>query len=170
MTTSDDGSGHTNRKRQRGLPRVTRGILPPPSLARRVSMFDDTRCPNNTPPLQLHLVVFGDKCRPAGDTDTPRCRRRCRGHSYTAGCLRNLKWVVRAPQRTHLLLPRKVKLSNCAVRRSDVSLGPASERKLFSKIRLGAELRAPGRRAAVKIGNLAALAGVRTRTRVAPRR
>ena len=35
----------------------------------------------------------------------------------------------------------KVKLSNWAGRKSDVSLGPASERKIFSKIRLGADSR-----------------------------
>jgi hypothetical protein len=82
--------------------------------------------------------------------------------------LANLEWVMRAPQQIHLLLLRKVKLANCAGRKSDVSLGPASERKIFLKMSLGAELRAPGRRAAVKIGKLAVLAGVSTRTRVAP--
>jgi len=75
---------------------------------------------------------------------------------------------VRAPQPIHLLLPRKVKLSNCAACELYVSLGAASERKIFSKISLGAELRASGRRVAENSGNLAALAGVRTRTRVAP--
>jgi hypothetical protein len=113
-------------------------------------------------PKTLRLI------RPAGDTDTPPCRRRCRGVPCPAGRLGNLKWVVRAPQRIHLLLSRKVKLANWVGRKSDVSLGPASERKIFSKTRLGAELRAPGRRAAVKIGNLAELAGVSTRTPVAP--
>jgi len=48
-----------------------------------------------------------------------------------AACLGNMEWVVRAIPRIQLLLPRKVKLSNCAGRELDVSLGPAGARKKY---------------------------------------
>jgi len=34
----------------------------PPSLARRVNMLDHSGCLINTPPLQLHPLVFSEKC------------------------------------------------------------------------------------------------------------
>ena len=73
---------------------------------------------------------------------------------FGAGCTGKLESVAGAIQDIQLALPRLVKLSNRGAREFDVSPGPDSSRKIFSKITPGDELRAP-RRADAKIGDLA---------------
>ena len=77
-----------------------------------------------------------------------------------AGCPGNLGSLTRALQRIQLALPRFVNLSNWGTREFDVNLEPDGDRKIFSKINLGANLRA-WRRADVPIGDVAHLSGWR---------
>jgi hypothetical protein len=65
---------------------------------------------------------------------------------------------MRILQHISKVLPRFVDLSNCGGCEFDVSLGPDSGRKIFSKIALGDELRA-WLRADAKTGALTFLAG-----------
>jgi hypothetical protein len=71
-----------------------------------------------------------------------------------AGCPGNLESVARVLQPVPLALPRFARLSNSAAREFDVSLGPDSGRKIFSKVSRVDELRA-SRRADAKIGDVA---------------
>jgi hypothetical protein len=72
---------------------------------------------------------------------------------WSAGRPGNLESVEGALQCISIALPRVVNLSNWAAREFDVSREPDGGRRIFSKISLGADLRA-WRRADAKVGDL----------------